>query len=256
MNRNSFFSYLKKTFQGRIDDQLMLHGFPSDLDLSLTPDYKEKMPIFAKHREIYKWLSEFANTKDCSVLEIGARKVQIPKEFQWMNFLPECNYTGFDVLPGENVDVVGDAHNLHEHFKPSTFDVVVSLAVFEHLAMPWLVAEEVTKVLKVGGYVAIETHFSFSEHELPWHFFQFNNRGLEILFNSLLGFEIIDSGMSNPIVGRFSNFASDYLKGQSIGNLYCHSSIIAKKVKEPIPDFSWDKVLTQINSMYPSPEKG
>ncbi len=242
-------------FQNNIDDHLMLHGSPSNLDLSLTPDYKEKMPKFAKHREIYKWLSEFANDKNCSVLEIGARKVQIPKEFQWMNFMPKCNYIGLDVLPGENVNVVGDAHKLYEYFPPSTFDVVVSLAVFEHLAMPWLVAEEIAKVLKIGGYVAIETHFSFSEHELPWHFFQFNNRGLEILFNSLLGFRIIDSGLSNPIVGRFSNFASDYLKGKPVGQLYCHSSIIAQKTKEPISDFSWDKVLSQINSMYPSPEK-
>lgn len=238
-----------------IDDQIMVHGLPSDLDISLTPDYEEKMPKFAKHREIYKWLSRFANTKECSVLEIGARKVQIPKEFQWMNFMPECNYTGLDKHPGENVDVVGDAHNLREHFKPSSFDVVVSLAVFEHLAMPWVVAEEISKVLKVGGYVAIETHFSYSEHELPSHFFQFNNRGLEILFNSLLGFKIIDSGLSNPIVGRFSNFASSYLRGQAVSNLYCHSSILAKKIKEPIPAFSWDKVLSEVNTTYPNTEK-
>jgi len=255
MNINNFSLYLKKMFQRPIDSQLMLHGSPSELDLSLTPNYEEKMPKHARHREIYKWLSEFANNKNCSVLEIGARKVQIPKEFQWMNFMPECNYTGLDIHPGENVDVVGNAHQLHEYFKPSSFDVVVSLAVFEHLAMPWLVAEEISKVLKVGGYVAVETHFSFSEHELPWHFFQFNNRGLEVLFNSLLGFQVIDSGLSNPIVGRFSHFAAEYLKGRPVPQLYCHSSIIAKKIAEPIPDFSWDKALSQMDSMYPSPKE-
>lgn len=50
--------------------------------------------------------------------------------------MPECNYTGLNMHPRENVDVVADAYNLREHFKPSSFDVVVSLAVFEHLAMP------------------------------------------------------------------------------------------------------------------------
>ena len=51
--------------------------------------------------------------------------------------------------------------------------------------------------------MAIETHFSYTEHELSSHFSQFNNRGLEVLFNPLHGFKIIDSGLFNPIVGVF-----------------------------------------------------
>lgn len=254
MKLNQLFTKIKNIFNQTTDEKLYLHGIPSERDLALTPDYADKMPKFARHREIYKWLSTFANNKDCSVLEIGSRKVQIPREFQWVAFMPDCHYTGIDVHPGENVDVVGDAHQLHKYFRPASFDVVVSLAVFEHIAMPWVVAEQIAKVLKVGGYVAIETHFSFSEHELPWHFFQFNNRGLEILFNSLLGFEVIDSGLSNPLVGRFSNYAAEYLRGRSVYQLYCHSSIIARKVREPVADFSWDKVTSQINSMYPDPK--
>lgn len=77
--------------------------------------------------------------------------------------------------------------------------------------MPWIVAEEIAKILKIGGLVCIETHFSFGEHEMPWNFFQFNSEGLKVLFNSRLGFEVLDSGMSNPVVGRFSADASDYL---------------------------------------------
>jgi len=99
--------------------------------------------------------------------------------------------------------------------------------------MPWLVAEEIAKVLRPGGLVLIETHFSFSEHELPWHFFQFNKNALECLFNRSLGFEVVDSGMDNPMVGRYAFDAAEYLRGQSISNLYCHSSIIARKVSSP-----------------------
>jgi hypothetical protein len=137
--------------------------------------------------------------------------------------------------------------------------MVISFAVFEHLAMPWIVAEEIAKVLALGGHVCVETHFSYSEHELPWHFFQFNNRALEMLFCPELGFEVIDSGLDSPIVGRFSQFAPDYLRGREVPDLYCHSSIIAKKTSARRADptegtFDWRSVLRRITTetSYPS----
>ena len=138
-----------------------------------------------------------------------------------------------------------------------SFDLILSFAVFEHLAMPWIVAEEIQKVLKVGGIVVIETHFSFSEHELPWHFFQFNANALEVLFSKELGFQILDSGLDTPMVGRFSSMAAPYLQRMTIRDLYCHSSVIALKVKEACMDlgepFDWRRCITRINSetMYP-----
>jgi hypothetical protein len=34
----------------------------------------------------------------------------------------------------------------------------------------------------VGGVLFVETHFSFSSHERPWHFFQFSDMALRVLF--------------------------------------------------------------------------
>jgi hypothetical protein len=122
--------------------------------------------------------------------------------------------------------------------------------------MPWIVAEEISKLLKIGGKVGVETHFSFAEHETPWHFFQFNCNGLESLFNERLGFRVIDKGMDNPMIGRFSNDASAYLRGQAITNLYCHSSLIAEKVENNIhigEHFEWRSALDSVirETMYP-----
>ncbi len=39
-------------------------------------------------------------------------------------------------MDGENVDLVIDAHRLSEYFDKESFDLVISFAVFEHLAMP------------------------------------------------------------------------------------------------------------------------
>lgn len=160
-------------------------------------------------------------------------------------------------MSGANVDVVGDAHCLSSYFAPGSFDLVISFAVFEHLAMPWIVAEEISKILKVGGHVAVETHFSFSEHELPWHYFQFNSNALGALFNEELGFRCIDRGHDTPMVGRFASGAAPYLVGSGVGNLWCHYSIISKKIKEVVISdqvFEWRSALRGVvaNTCYPS----
>jgi len=210
-------------------DRLQLVGGPPELDRSLYPFPLAHRPELAYHGNLYHYLATFANDRSFRILELGSREVISASV--WKDSVPNCEYVGFDVLAGNNVDVVGDAHKLSDYFEPESFDIVVALAVFEHLAMPWIVAEEITKVLKPGGLVLVETHFSYGEHELPWHFFQFNKNALECLFNSGLGYEVIDSGMDNPMVGRFAVDASEYLRGRPIDNLYCHSSIIARKLE-------------------------
>lgn len=202
-----------------IEDQL-LHSNP-----------ETQRPKFIDHEHIWMWLSENFNREGLKVLEIGSRAVS--SDSLWSRALSKVDYVGFDVQPGKNVDVVGDVHFLSEYFSENSFDLVISFAVFEHIALPWIAAEEITKVLKIGGFVALETHFSFSEHELPWHFFQFNSRALEVLFSNQFGYETIDLGMSTPIIGRFSNYSAPYLRGKLVTDLYCHSSFAGKKVRNP-----------------------
>ena len=139
-----------------------------------------KRPQFASHDNIWNWLRINASKPNLKVLEIGSRSVV--SDAVWKNFISEADYTGFDVSHGKNVDVVGDIHSLSNYFPDNHFDFIISFAVFEHLAMPWIATEEISKVLKPGGHVVIETHFSYSEHELPWHYFQFNSNALEVLF--------------------------------------------------------------------------
>ncbi len=230
-------------------------GSPSDLDRHLSPPDVWR-PQIGRHQEILPWLATFANRQDVRVLEIGSRSVVTDGECK--KHLPHCKHTGLDIIEGPGVDVVGVAHRLSELFPCDSVDIMYSSAVFEHLAMPWLIAEEIAKVLRVGGYVCIETHFSYAAHEMPWHFMQFSHKGLEILFNPALGFKVIDSGLDTPMVGRFANDAAEHLKGQPIGCLYCHSSIIAQKqlsVLARSQSFDWRSSLAAAlqGSMYPAP---
>ena len=59
-------------------------------------------------------------------------------------------------------DVLCDAHFLP--FADCTFDVVYSAAVTEHLACPYLAAQEIARCLKPGGHYL--GNVSFLE---PWH---------------------------------------------------------------------------------------
>ena len=193
----------------------------------------------ANHSNFINYLSDIGNKEGMKILEVGSRVVtgaNLRSRFH------KADYIGFDYYEGENVDVVGDAHKLSYYFKENEkFDIIFSSAVFEHFAMPWVVAKEVTKLLKIGGIIFIETHFSCGLHERPWHFFHFTDMGLRVLFSSALGYECIEAGFSNPIEGRFSESADEYLKGKPMLGMYCHSGYLGRKIKE-IKDFDWNNV--------------
>ena len=217
----------------------------------------EDVPMSSKisHANWKSYLYNLGNVEGMRVLEIGSREVT-GKSFDRSRF-DKAIYTGFDYYAGENVDVVGDVHKLSSYFEEDEkFDLIYTSACFEHFAMPWIVAEEISKLLKVDGYIFVETHFSFSSHERPWHFFQFSDMALKVLFNKKLGFECLETGMSNPIVGRFSKFADSYLRYRPVPGLYCHVEFLGQKVKE-VNDFDWrtlnlDEELD--NSKYPEPK--
>ena len=183
------------------------------------------------------YLQENFNKEGIEILEIGARNVT-GKPLR--DLFLKANYTGFDYYPGENVDIVGDAHELSKFFDRK-FDLIFCSAVFEHLTMPWRVSVEIIKLLKVRGYVFIETHYSHSSHERPWHFFQFSENALDALFPEKFGMSCVKKGCSNLIEGRFSEYASEYLTDLRVAGLYCHSEYLGQKVKD-IQEFAWEKL--------------
>ena len=214
------------------------------------------MSTIVSHLKWEQYLYEIGNKPGLRILEIGSREVT-RKSGARKNF-SNATYIGFDLYPGNNVDVVGDAHKLSSYFAgEEKFDIIYSSSCFEHFAMPWVVATEISKLLKVGGIVFVETHFSFASHERPWHFFQFSDMALRALFSKALGFECIEAGMSNPLVGRFSSLADKYLKNRPVVGLYCHTEYLGKKIRD-VDDFDWKTVdLFDIvgETKYPEPLK-
>lgn len=202
-------------------------------------DRRVPMSQMACHANYLHYLAEIGNREGVRILEIGSREVTGKSDAR--SRFSKAEYVGFDFYPGPNVDVVGDAHKLSSYFVGQQFDIIYSSAVFEHLAMPWLVAVEIAKLLKLGGTVFVETHFSYGSHERPWHFFQFSDMALKVLFSPTLGIECIEAGASNPIIGRFSSLADNDLKFRPISGLYCHSDFLGRKIGE-VDHFDWSTV--------------
>jgi len=162
---------------------------------------------------------------------------------------PAWDYVGLDIMPGPNVDVVGDAHELSRLLSPHSFDAAMSLSVFEHLAMPWKVVIELNRVLKPGGLVFIQTHQTFPLHDEPWDFWRISADAWPALFNAKTGFRIIDSGMAEPLMFVARRWHPGVNLHESRGCAV--SSVIAEKVGETA--LNWDVDLSDVlGNQYPA----
>jgi hypothetical protein len=165
------------------------------------------------------------------VLEIGSRDRSgfVSKD----HFVPEwMEYIGTDILAGDNVDVVCDAHEISRFFPSRSFDYIFSLNVFEHLLVPWKVALEINTLLKAGGKVMIFTHQTMPLHDTPCDYWRFSDKAWQALFNKDTGFKITYAGMGDPveIVARKMHPGSYNL---SLSPAYLHSMVIAEKTGTP-----------------------
>jgi SAM-dependent methyltransferase len=158
-----------------------------------------------------------------AVLEIGCGGAQM------RNFLRSRGhrYVGIDISKTRidedlqkfgGPDLLGDAHFLP--FAEGAFDLVYSSAVTEHLASPHLVAQEVVRSLKPGGFYL--GNCSFLE---PWHddsFFHMSPLGV-FEFLTQANFEVINIwpgqgysgfrailGMGNKVT-RSLSFLGDFM---------------------------------------------
>ena len=188
------------------------------------------------------------------MLEIGSRNVT---GTTLRHLYPNVGeYVGFDIHPGEGVDVVGDAHRLGDYFPPGHFLVVLAVSTFEHLLFPWKVVLELNKVMRVGGIMLVVTHPTWPAHELPWDFWRFPKGGFTGLFNSFTGFEIRNCEEGLPALA-YSLSDDPPTRGLSHFLLKQGVSVIAVKTGEYRSDLlKWDLDAAAVTAtMYPAPAR-
>lgn len=91
------------------------------------------------------------------------------------------SYTGLDMRPGKNVDVVSDDPFRYQ-FEDNRFDIVISGSTMEHVTRIWDWVPELVRVLKPGGWLVILTHWQFPEHRYPLDCWRIMPDGMRFLF--------------------------------------------------------------------------
>ena len=118
--------------------------------------------------------------EDIKALDVGAYDVNgtyrpLVEGLGW-------RYVGLDVAAGPNVDVVArDPYRFP--YKANSFDVVLSGSTMEHVQAIWRWVPELVRVLKVGGLLAIVTHWQFMEHRYPVDCWRILPDGMRFLFD-------------------------------------------------------------------------
>jgi SAM-dependent methyltransferase len=168
-------------------------------------------------------------------LEVGGRGPRAVRVRQRLG--RAWHYTGFDVLPGENVDVVGDAHLLSHHVDRSSIDVLYADQVMEHLLAPWKFIIEANRVLRTGGLLCLMTPSTCPLHAEPWDFYRFSDHSWLGMLNRETGFEIIDRSLTTPMVVS-PRIVLPGAERMQYGAAYMITSVLARKIGDTTADWS------------------
>lgn len=129
----------------------------------------------AMTRAVGLWTGATANVLDVGSFDVNGNFRGLITGHGWQ-------YTGMDIAPGKNVDVVTpDPYRFP--FEGATFDVVISGSTMEHVRAIWLWVAELVRVLKPGGLLAIHTHMAWVYHPHPYDCWRVMPDGMRYLFD-------------------------------------------------------------------------
>lgn len=216
------------------------------VDMVDSPYYQLDTSNDPFHANFRLFLEKVNELGDGRILEIGSRNSLVKSHFS------RGEYTGFDIRPGEAVNVVGDVHHLSEKLEHDYFDAVLSISSFEHFAMPWKAALEINKVMKPGGILFVATHPAWPLHELPWDFWRFSKEAFKVLLNPETGFEILHCNEGLPASIMPYGFESSMMNLHKQPT-FLGISVLARKIGPSANNLSWNLAITEIlDTTYPA----
>ena len=140
------------------------------------------------------------------VLDVGSLDINgSVREF----FLDAKEYVGIDMMAGNGVDKVMEAHDILQVWKKETFDTVLCLEMLEHDSEFWITVDNIRNVVKKGGLLVVTTPtFGFPLHRYPKDYFRFGEDAYkEIIFKNfkilrLSGVRDIENSPGICCIGR------------------------------------------------------
>ncbi|MGH8670549.1 MAG: class I SAM-dependent methyltransferase [Burkholderiales bacterium] len=120
-------------------------------------------------------------------LEAGAHDYGTTQNLR--SLFPEAEYLGVDLRAGPGVDVVLDLTRPFEEIDRSLggkrFSTIFCLSVLEHCDQPFVMSDNMVKLLKPGGKIYVSVPFAWKFHGYPSDYWRFTHEGVKKLFPTL-----------------------------------------------------------------------
>lgn len=121
-------------------------------------------------------------------LEVGSKDYGNTQDIKSL-FPKTEKYVGIDMEEGSRVDIVLDLtksmDEIDEKLGNIRFGTIFCLSVLEHCEDPFLVANNLTSLLKPGGQICLSVPFALGFHGYPSDYWRFTHEGIRKLFPKL-----------------------------------------------------------------------
>jgi len=193
-----------------------------------------------KNQSIY--INKFKDILEEPYLEVGSKDYGDRENLRAK--FPNKKYVGIDMLSGKNVDKVIDLtlpfEKIDKKLNGMRFSTIFCFSVLEHCDNPFMMAENLTKLLKPKGKLVLGVPFSFKIHGYPSDYWRFTYEGIKVLFPSIKwheedcywhtskdnDFRKIDKDMGKEIFsGKYHRDRGNFLKGLSMDLLKIPKSL-------------------------------
>jgi len=121
-------------------------------------------------------------------LEVGSRDYERTQKLR--SFFPNQEYIGLDTHEGDGVDIVVDLTQpfaiVDKALGGKRFGAIFSLGVMEHCDNPFLMAENMEKLLKPGGKIVLSVPFAWRSFDHHPDYWRFTKEGVKNLFPHII----------------------------------------------------------------------
>ena len=172
-----------------------------------------------------KYLDDFDNIH---ILDVGSLDNSGNNyNYRFLFDKPNWTYVGLDFEQGNNVDIlVNNIYHWNE-INDSSYDVVISGQLFEHLAFFWILMDEIDRILKPGGFCCIVVPSNGPKHgSYEFDGYRFNENGMKAIAE-YVNFDILHISINENAKPWFDNC----LVCKKKGILNFNNDYLEKKVK-------------------------
>ncbi len=153
-----------------------------------------------------KFIHLHANELQGPFLEVGSRNYGNTQDLRSI-FSEGNNYVSIDLTEGAGVDLVLDLtinfEEIDHKLEGKRFGTIFCLSVMEHCSQPFLMADNLTRLLDENGKLVLSVPFAWRFHGYPSDYWRFTHEGVLKLFPKL-SFNLEQGMTASPESSEFN----------------------------------------------------